>query len=202
MPSRNRLVFAILVLALAAMIAVFAVINGGKPAINSGKGEALIGGPFTLTDQSGRQVTDQDFKGRYMLILFGYTHCPDICPAQLKVVTAALDQLRNRAGAIQPIFISVDPERDTPRALRTFLATYGPRFLGLTGTPRQIEEAAKAYHVQYARAGASGSPNYLMTYTVITYLMDPRGRFLRHFPYTTDPAELAMGIADAMASSP
>src|SRR6185312_12588134 len=112
-------------------------------------GKALIGGPFTLVGKDGKPVTDQDFRGKYMLVFFGFTHCPDICPAELQMVAEALDRLGDKANEVIPIFISVDPERDTPEVLAAYVKSFGPKFVGLTGSPDQIAAATKAYRVSY-----------------------------------------------------
>jgi cytochrome oxidase Cu insertion factor (SCO1/SenC/PrrC family) len=115
-------------------------------------GGALIGGPFSLTDQTGRPVTDADYRGRYMLIYFGFTFCPDVCPTELQVMATALDQLGRQADEVQPIFITIDPERDTPSQLAGYVSQFHPRMAGLTGTPEQIASVARAYRVYYAKA--------------------------------------------------
>src|SRR3990170_3647439 len=115
-------------------------------------GEALIGGPFELVDQNGNQVTDQNFKGRLMLIYFGFTFCPDACPTALGVMRAALDKLDVAAGRVAPILITVDPDRDTPEVLKDYVSNFHPRMMGLTGTKEQIAQAAKAYRVFYQKA--------------------------------------------------
>src|SRR4029079_13092326 len=97
-------------------------------------GTALIGGPFTLLDQNGKTVTDRDFRGRYMLIFFGFTHCPDICPAELQVISASLDELGPKAEEVVPIFVTLDPERDTPEVMADYVKNFGSRFVGLTGS--------------------------------------------------------------------
>ena len=123
--------------------AVLVLNQGGQgPAVQT-SGKALIGGPFTLVDQTGKTVTDQDFRGRYMLVFFGFTHCPDICPAELQVMSAALDALGPKADSVVPIFITLDPERDTQAAMAAYVKNFGPRFVGLTGSSEQIAAAAK-----------------------------------------------------------
>src|SRR4029077_6274457 len=110
------------------------VLGGQGPMVET-TGKALIGGPFTLVDQTGRTVTDQDFRGRYMLVFFGFTHCPDVCPAELQVMSAALDELGSKADQVVPIFITLDPERDTQEAMGAYVENFGSRFVGLTGSP-------------------------------------------------------------------
>ncbi len=123
--------------------------QGGQPVQSSGA--ALIGGPFSLVGADGKPVTDRDFRGRYMLIFFGFTHCPDICPAELQVIAQALEQLGDKAKTVVPIFITLDPERDTPEAMANYVKSFGPNFVGLTGSPEAIAAAAKAYRVAYAQ---------------------------------------------------
>jgi cytochrome oxidase Cu insertion factor (SCO1/SenC/PrrC family) len=137
-----------------------------------------IGGPFTLSDGAGRTVTDRDFRGRYMLVYFGYTFCPDVCPTTLNEVAGALEKLGPRAAQIQPLFITVDPRRDTAKVVADYVAAFSPRILGLTGTPAQIAEVARVYRVYYSaqRAGASG--DYSVDHSNVLYLMDRSGRFV------------------------
>ena len=164
-------------------------------------GTALVGGPFTLTDHTGRKVTEKDFLGKYMLVFFGYTYCPDVCPTELQVMSAALDSLGAKADTIQPIFISIDPERDTPEVLKQYVANFHPRLMGLTGSPEEIASVAKAYRVYFSRVeNNSGPDNYLMDHSAIIYLMDRQGKFLKHFTYSTDAAALAKAIEEAISS--
>lgn len=149
-------------------------------------GKALVGGPFTLVDDTGKRVTDKDYRGRYMLVFFGFTSCPDICPAGLQLISAALDKLGPKADRVTPIFISVDPERDTPQKLATYVKDFNPRLVGLTGTPEEIAAVAKAYKVFYQKVANQSSPaDYGMDHTSIIYLMDPDGEFVTHFTPTT-----------------
>ena len=163
-------------------------------------GKALVGGPFKLTDQHGRTVSDSDFRGKYMLVAFGYTFCPDVCPAELQVITAALDDLGPLADRVQPVFITIDPERDTVPQLALYAGNFHPRLVLLTGTSAEIADVAKAYRVYYAKAegSASTSRDYLMDHSSIIYLMGPDGQFVRHFTYTTDAAALAQQLRQAI----
>jgi cytochrome oxidase Cu insertion factor (SCO1/SenC/PrrC family) len=155
-------------------------------------GKALIGGPFTLTDTTGKQVTDKDYRGRYMLVFFGFTACPDICPAGMQLISAALDKVGAKAENVTPIFISVDPERDTPQKLAGYVKNFSPRIVGLTGTPAQIAAVAKAYKVFYEKTPNEAAPaDYGMNHTSIIYLMSPDGEYVTHFTPMTS--------ADAMA---
>lgn len=202
MPRRPVLVLAAILLLLAAGLGAYAWLR--DPAGHmSGSGVALVGGPFTLTDQDGRTVSEKSFAGKYMLVFFGYTYCPDICPTELQVMSAALDQIGPVADRIQPIFISIDPARDTPEVLKSYVGNFGPRLIGLTGTPEQIAAVAKAYRVYYARAGNTASAtDYLMDHSSIIYLMGPDGRFLTHMAYTTDAAKLAAQLKESVTASP
>ncbi len=152
-----------------------------------------IGGPFTLVDHNGHTVTDAAFRGRFMLVFFGYTYCPDVCPTSLSTVAAALDLLGEKADQIVPMFISIDPERDTPEALKAFVGHFHPSLVGLTGTLDQIVPVAKAYRVYYAKVREEGAAedDYLVDHTAITYLMDRDGQFATHFSHNTDPAVMA-----------
>ena len=168
------------------------VLTRSEPSANvTTSGKALVGGPFTLVDHTGKTVTDQDFRGRYMLVFFGFTHCPDICPAELQVMAAALDGLGPKAEKVAPIFITLDPERDTPEVTGDYVKNFGKNFVGLTGSPEAIAEAAKAYRVAYSKfvpEGQQGSENYSVDHSALVYLMGPDGKYMTHFPYGT-PAQ-------------
>lgn len=155
-------------------------------------GKALIGGPFVLTDQTGKQVTDKDFRGRYMLVFFGFTACPDICPAGLQLISAALDKIGAKADNITPIFISVDPARDTPEKIAAFVKNFNDRLVGLTGTAEEVAAVAKAYRVFYEKTPNEVAPaEYGMNHTSIIYLMGPDGEYITHFTPTTDVEAMA-----------
>jgi cytochrome oxidase Cu insertion factor (SCO1/SenC/PrrC family) len=199
-PSRSQLLFAVIAVLVALCLGASIYYFTGSGHVGQGAGKALVGGPFTLTDQNGKKITDKDFLGHYMLVLFGYTYCPDVCPTELQVMSAALDQLGAKADNVQPVFITIDPARDTPEVMKQYVANFHPRLLGLTGTPDEIAAAAKAYRVYYNRVDAgSASDSYLMDHSSILYLMGPDGTFLKHFTYTTDSAELAKAIESALA---
>ena len=134
---------------------------------------AAIGGPFQLTDQNGKAVTDKNLKGKPTLIFFGYTHCPDVCPTTLSDIAQALDQLGPVASQIQPLFVTVDPERDDPATMRDYTQAFGTRILGLTGSPAQVAAIAKAYHVYYAKHPEG--TGYSMDHSAIVYVMRPDG---------------------------
>lgn len=156
-------------------------------------GTALIGGPFTLVDQNGKTVTDRDFRGKYMLIFFGFTHCPDICPAELQVMSAALDALGSKADEVVPVFVTLDPERDTREAVGTYVKNFGKNFVGLTGSPTAIANAAKAYRVTYSKfeyKGKNGNYRYSIDHSALVYLMDKDGQYLTHFTYGTPASKM------------
>ncbi len=156
---------------------------------------ATIGGPFQLVDSAGHTVTDQSFHGKYMLVYFGYTFCPDVCPTTLADVSAALDTLGPRGAAVQPLFITVDPQRDTPAVIGAYVANFSPRLIGLTGTPDQIAAAARAYRVYYARHTTDDkAAGYTMDHSSILYLMGPDGRFIAPIPADEHPAAMAADI--------
>lgn len=158
-------------------------------------GTALIGGPFSLTGTDGKTVTDKDFSGRYMLVFFGFTHCPDICPAELQVIAQALDRLGDKASKVVPVFITLDPERDTPKAMGDYVKSFGPSFVGLTGSPGAIATAAKAYRVAYTKVEDKASPNdYSVDHSALVYLMDPQGKYLAHFTYGTSAEDMAQAL--------
>jgi protein SCO1/2 len=164
--------------------------QGGQPVQSSGA--ALIGGPFSLVGADGKPVTDRDFRGRYMLIFFGFTHCPDICPAELQVIAQALEQLGDKAKTVVPIFITLDPERDTPEAMANYVKSFGPNFVGLTGSPEAIAAAAKAYRVAYAQVKNNNSAgDYSVDHSALVYLMDPEGRYVTHFSYGLSADQMA-----------
>jgi protein SCO1/2 len=165
--------------------------QGAKgPAVQS-SGKALIGGPFTLVDQTGKTVTDQDFRGRHMLVFFGFTHCPDICPAELQVMSASLDELGPKADQVVPIFITLDPERDTQAAMGAYVKNFGPRFVGLTGSAEQIAAAAKAYRVAYSKFQQDkASSDYSIDHSALVYLMGKDGEYITHFAYGTPAAKM------------
>lgn len=162
----------------------------GQPVQSSGA--ALIGGPFSLVGADGKPVTDRDFRGRYMLIFFGFTHCPDICPAELQVIAQALEQLGDKAKKVVPIFITLDPERDTPEAMANYVKSFGPNFVGLTGSPEAIAAAAKAYRVAYSKVeNKASADDYSVDHSALAYLMDPEGRYVTHFSYGLSADQMA-----------
>jgi protein SCO1/2 len=163
-------------------------------------GVASIGGPFTLVDQTGATRTDADFRGKLMLIYFGYTWCPDVCPTAVQVMSVALDMLGEQGKEVVPILITVDPARDTPSHLAEYVGNFHPRLVGLTGSPEAIRETAKAYRVYYRKAEINaegektGDEDYLMDHSSVVYLMDRDGRYLTHFTHQSQSEDIAAGI--------
>jgi protein SCO1/2 len=200
MPSRRTLIFAVAVLliALATAAAALILMPRMKPQVS---GTPLIGGPFSLTDRNGKRVTEKTYAGKYLLVFFGYTYCPDVCPSELQVMSAALDQLGPDAEKIQPLFITIDPARDTPQVMKDYVSNFNPRLVGLTGSEEDIAAVAAKYRVYDGKApGAKSATDYLMDHSAIVYLMRPDGTFLKHFTYGTDPKALAEAIRTAMES--
>jgi len=157
-----------------------------------------IGGPFALVDQDGHAVTDRSFVGRYRLMYFGYTFCPDVCPTDLARNAAALRAFTavdaDRAARVQPIFVTVDPARDTPATLRTYVANFPPRLIGLTGSPAAVASAGKAYKVFATKQDTPGAAGYLMSHTDITYLMGPNGDPMAFFASSDTAAKVAVDL--------
>jgi protein SCO1 len=159
---------------------------------------SAIGGPFRLVDQNGGAVTDADLKGKWSLVYFGYTHCPDACPTALNDIAVALDELGPKRGAVRPVFITVDPERDTPEVLKAYITAFDTPILALTGTPEEIAQAAKSYRVYYAKHPEAGG-DYSMDHTSVIYVMDPQGRFTASFTHESSPEEIAERLKKLLA---
>lgn len=166
-------------------------------------GVATIGGPFELIDQAGQTRRDSDFRGRYLLVYFGYTFCPDVCPTSLQAMSQSLDvlaeQAPDRAESVVPLFITVDPARDDVATLAAYAPHFHERLVALTGSEEQVAAVAGDYRVYYAKAG-TGTADYLMDHSSFVYLMDPEGRYLTHFSHTSTAEEIAEGLAKALGS--
>lgn len=188
---------AAILLLLAAALAYMALSLGPRGPVSSGT--ALVGGSFSMTNQNGEAVTEKTFAGKPMLLFFGYTYCPDVCPTELQVMMQALDELGPKAADVQPIFVSIDPARDTPAVLKDYVSGFGQRLQALTGTPEQVAAIASAYRVFYEKQPNTKDPAaYLMDHSSIIYLMDADGKFLKHFSYSTDAKALGAGILEAL----
>jgi protein SCO1/2 len=155
-----------------------------------------VGGPFALVNGDGKAVSDKDFRGKYMLVYFGYTFCPDVCPTTLNAVADAMDRLGPKAERLRPVFITVDPKRDSPAVVKQFAAAFGPRVEGLTGSAAQIATVAKAYRVYYAehRTG-QGPDDYTMDHSSVLYLMGPDGRFIAPIRADMPADQMATALA-------
>ena len=154
-----------------------------------------VGGAFNLVDQSGKSVTEKDYRGKFLLVVFGYTYCPDICPIELQNVAITLDKLGKKSNAVHPLFITIDPERDTAEFLSEYVAHFHPQLIGLTGTPEQIEQAANLYRVFYNKVDDPQATEYLMDHSSFVYLMGRDGEFLRMFKSGTNPSLMAEAIS-------
>ena len=152
-------------------------------------GRGTVGGPFTLTDQAGRKRSDSEFRGKLMIVYFGYTMCPDVCPADLMAISQALDALGPAADGIQPIFITVDPERDT-KVLAEYVSAFHKSLIGLTGSPEEIRKLANAYKAFYAKVPGPHDGEYSIDHTGLIYLMGRGGEYLGFMPPQTDPGRL------------
>lgn len=184
------------VIALIALAVVAALAIGARMLLwTGGEHTTAIGGPFTLVDQDGRTVTDQDFRGRWMLIYFGYTFCPDVCPTALSVAAAAMDKLpEGQREKLVPAFITVDPGRDTPPVMKDYVGAFHPAMIGLTGSDEQVKAAMKAFKVYGAKAKGGDAASYTVDHSSILYLIGPDGRFVQHFPHGTTDDELAVAL--------
>ena len=169
--------------------------EGSRPTTS---GIAKIGGPFTLTDHTGVSRTELDYRGKYLLVYFGFTFCPDVCPTALQVMTVALTKIGEKANLIQPIFITIDPDRDTQSHLKNYISNFHPSFVGLTGKLEQIKQATKEYRVYFRKANPENDANskdYLIDHSSIIFLMDKKGKYLTHFSHKTLPSKMAAKIA-------
>ena len=162
-------------------------------------GREPIGGPFALIDHTGKPRTDADFRGKLMLVYFGFTYCPDICPTDLQNIGLALDKLGPAAETVQPLFITVDPERDTPAHLADYVTMFHPRLIGLTGDAASIRKAADAYKVYYAKVLSEKGDDSTVDHTAFIYLMDRAGKYLGFFPPGTAPERIAESIRPWLA---
>jgi protein SCO1/2 len=183
------------------LVAVMLLAAGGYLFLSGSQPAGLsVGGPFSLIDGDRKPVTDQTWHGKYLLVYFGYTFCPDVCPTTLNNVADALDKLGPKADRLQPLFITVDPKRDTPAVVKQYAAAFGSRIVGLTGTPEQIAAAAKAYRVYYAEHRTGPGPDdYSMDHSSVLYLMGPDGRFIAPVRADQNGPEMAASLAKLMS---
>ncbi len=180
------------IFALASNRSALAAQNTVPPALAS-----LFGGPFSLIDHNGNPRTDRDFRGKFMLLYFGYTYCPDICPTNLQHGADAIEALGDTGNQVVPVFVSIDPDRDTPMVLKDYVANFSNKFIGLTGSEQQIRSISKAYRIHRRKvlpAGETDKQNYLVDHSSIMYFMGPDGKFITLFPHNTSGKVIASRI--------
>lgn len=161
---------------------------------NNGANAQGIGGAFSLVDQDGKAVTDEDYAGSYKLIFFGFTYCPSVCPTELQKMTLVMNQLGDKAKKIIPIFITVDPERDTPEQVKSYIAHYHPKMVGLTGTPEQIDAVEKSFHVYAKKIKNEFMDGYMMDHSSYTYLMGPNDELVAIYPVSDSAQDIIADI--------
>ena len=192
-------------LAAAALVAFLLTLAGEREMLGDSTAPsqqaADIGGPFTLLDSDGATVTDADFATSYLLVSFGFTSCPDVCPTALQSIGQAMDLLGDDAVRVQPLFITLDPERDTPDVVGEYAEAFHPRLIGLTGSAEQIADAAGAYRVYYAKVPTpdDDAAGYTVDHSAFVYLMAPDGTYLKHFSHASSPEEIAAGVRQQLS---
>jgi protein SCO1 len=197
----DRAVAVLRLLILSVMGLIAASVAAGVPA-RAASSPVTIGGPFTLTAADGRQVTDQTYRGKWLLIYFGYTYCPDTCPTALNEIADALQRLGPDAAKLQPLFITVDPKRDTREVMGQYVASFDSRIVGLTGSPQQIAAVAEKYGVYYApHKTGPREDDYVLDHSSYIYLMNPQGKFVQGFDADTPGDRIAEQIRKFMAQS-
>ena len=188
--------------AAASLIALWILGGFGQPSGDFAPSATTIGGSFQLTGADGQRVSDRDFRGKWLLVYFGYTHCPDICPTTLLDISQTLGLLGDDAARFQPLFISIDPERDTPQVVGELVKAFDNRIIGLTGTPEKIAAAAKAYRVFYAKQEVTDANNYFMQHTAFVYVMGPDGRYVTLLSAGRGPDSGGYGRPSSRAGQP
>jgi protein SCO1/2 len=199
---RRRPIFSDLGRAIPFGIAVATVLVLSQPLVRAANSPVMIGGPFTLTSPDGATVTEQTYRGKWLLVYFGFTSCPDSCPTALLEIAAALEKLGPGADRLQPLFITVDPLRDTPAVMGNYTQSFDSRIVGLTGTPHQIAAVAQEYGAYYEpRKSGPGAEDYVMDHSTYLYLMDPEGKFVRGLDADTPGDRIAEAVRYAMAKA-
>jgi protein SCO1/2 len=188
------------------VLGVVAVLVGGRLLLMGGhdmhadsgskvEGNVAIGGAFALQDGDGKDVTDESFRGKQMLVYFGYTFCPDVCPTELGVIAKVMDALTpEEREKVVPIFITVDPERDTPAVMKTYTAAFHPQIVGLTGTTEQIDQVKKVYHIYAAKVPGGDEKSYSMDHSSVLYLMGSDGAYVAHYGSTATVPQIVEEI--------
>jgi len=202
-----RLLFVSLVFFVIGAAAAVAVLSSRLAPISGSiikvEGKAAIGGDFALTDHTGKRVTQADFAGRHMLVFFGFTSCPDICPIALQTIAQAIDLLGVRGERVIPVFTTIDPERDTVEQLAAYVGQFHGRMVGLTGRAQEIEAVAKAYRAYFEKIpDESSSDDYAMNHTSIIYLMDGNGEYAAHFAFNAGAEEIARRTGEILGQDP
>ena len=174
--------------------------SGGTSGAQTSTGKALIGGAFELVDHTGKTVTEQTYSGRFMLVYFGFTYCPDVCPTELQNIAVALDTIgERRRKHLVPLFVTIDPERDTRELMATYVDNFHPDLVGLTGSLAQIKKMASLYRVYFKKVKEKDQPDgYTMDHSALVFLMDDKGQYVRHFSYGTDGTKMAKGLIKAI----
>lgn len=205
---RNRLLRILVLVAIGlalgggfAFVEIMAAGKGGtdRPGIGGSMAGVPIGGPFTLIDHTGKTVTEKDFPG-HKLVYFGFTYCPAICPTELQKIAQVMEELGPRGDSLQPLFITVDPERDTPQIMQKYVEMFHPRLVGLTGSPAQIEAAVKAYRVYAAKAQDDALSDYTMDHSSFTYLISHDNKLLAIYKIQDKAEDIAQDIARRLES--
>ena len=187
----RRLLVPLVALALGLMVLVVAIVLTFRP--TGQEARATVGGPFELISHEGKTLTNRDFQGTPHLVFFGFTHCPDVCPTKLFEISEVLRATGERGRNLRALFITVDPERDTPEVMKNYLGSFDPRIVGLTGDPAAVEAATRAYR-GFARKVPLKEGGYTMEHTSLVYLMDRNGRFVGSFNLDRPPAEAAQDL--------
>ena len=194
MTARTSHIVLVLSAFMAGLVVFLGVFLFATGQFGGGPRPSAIGGPFTLTDQAGKTITEQDFKGEPLLVFFGYTHCPDICPTTLFELSEVLHAMGKDADRVRALFITVDPERDTAAVMKDYLSSFDPHLRGATGTRKQIEAVEKEYRVIARKVPIGDKGDYSMDHSAVVYLMDKQGRFVAPFNLKRKPAEAAAAL--------
>jgi len=193
--ARRILIPAIIVLGTAAFLLLYLPgMRSERQQVTTVSGTAAIGGEFTMVDQKNQTVTSESLKGRHLLVYFGFTHCPDVCPISLQTMTTALEIAGPIGDGVVPVFITVDAERDTPQVMADYVANFHPRFLALTGNAEQIRQATQAYRVYFQKAKEESPGDYMMDHSGFVYFMDPTGTYITHFKPDVTGEQMAARI--------
>ena len=162
-------------------------------------GKVPIGGPFTLTDQRGKRVSLADFRGKVVALYFGYTFCPDVCPTDLNAIAGMIELLGADGARVQPVFVTLDPERDTPARIGPYVESFNPRFVALSGDASEIRDVATAYKVYFEKVRQPGASGYLIDHTAFTYIIDAQGSYAGFFPPGTSGERMATLVREVLA---